>query len=42
MTSTLLGKLVKRFIELRDFLREHKNETIHLQFDINEKLGVEK
>lgn len=32
------AKLVKRFIELRDFIREHKDETIRLCFDINEKL----
>jgi len=32
------AKLVKRFSELREFIRSEKDNMIHLHFDINEKV----
>jgi hypothetical protein len=34
------AKLLKRFLELRDFLRGEAGNMINLHFNINEKLGV--
>lgn len=32
------AKLVKRFLELREFIRKNKDNMIHLHFDINQKV----